>query len=141
MAHKNTPPSTQQITEIQKYYDETGMSLKQVGKKFNWNRHTLAKYIKIRNETLSDAEIRQNRVKAVVDWRRRVKEKLVEYKGGQCKYCGYKKCIDCLDFHHLDPRQKEFAISGKSYSFERLKSEVDKCELVCKNCHGEIHAK
>lgn len=44
-----------------------------------------------------------------------------------------------LEFHHKDPMKKEFTISGKSYSFERLKREVDKCILVCSNCHAEIH--
>lgn len=45
-----------------------------------------------------------------------------------------------LTFHHLDPSQKEFEISGKSISWERLKAELDKCALVCRNCHGETEA-
>jgi len=76
---------------------------------------------------------------AVIDWRKRSKEKLIEYKGGKCEKCGYNKCIGALEFHHVNPDEKDFAISSKSYSFERLKKEADKCLLVCANCHTEIH--
>lgn len=76
----------------------------------------------------------------VMNWRNRVKLKLIEYKGGSCCKCGYNKLIPSVyDFHHLNPEEKDFSISGKSYSFEKLKSEVDKCILVCRNCHAEIH--
>ena len=64
---------------------------------------------------------------------------MVTYKGGKCQICGYNKCIQALEFHHLDPSKKDFSISGKSYSFQRLKSEIDKCIMVCSNCHKEIH--
>jgi hypothetical protein len=69
-----------------------------------------------------------------------VKIRLVEYKGGKCQICGYNKCFNALEFHHLNPNSKDFTISGKSLSFEKLKYEVDKCILVCSNCHSEIHA-
>ena len=78
-------------------------------------------------------------VKGVVEWRKRVKLKLVEYKGGKCEKCDYSKCVDALEFHHIDPNEKDFTIGGKSWSFDRLKNEVDKCILVCSNCHKEIH--
>ena len=65
----------------------------------------------------------------------------VEYKGGQCKYCGYNKCLASLDFHHTDPSKKEYIISSQwKKPKEIVKQELDKCDLVCKNCHGEIHA-
>ena len=77
---------------------------------------------------------------AVMNWRNRTKLRLIEYKGGKCNECGYNKKIpSCYDFHHKDPEQKDFGISGKSWSFERLKREVDKCNLLCKNCHSELH--
>jgi hypothetical protein len=70
-----------------------------------------------------------------------VKEKLVQYKGGCCVVCGYSKCNPCLSFHHLDPSQKDFGIGGMHcFSLDRLKLEVDKCVLLCLNCHGELHA-
>lgn len=78
----------------------------------------------------------------VVRWRQRLKEKLIEYKGGRCEVCGYdKKVPSAYAFHHKDSSQKEFAISvdGNTRSFERCKKEVDKCMLVCARCHAEIH--
>jgi transcription elongation factor Elf1 len=76
---------------------------------------------------------------AVIDWRRRKKIELVEYKGGKCEVCGYNKSVNALQFHHKNPNDKDFTVSGKSLSFEKLKKEVDKCILVCANCHAEIH--
>lgn len=76
----------------------------------------------------------------VLNWRNRVKQKLVEYKGGKCERCGYNKpCWSAYDFHHIDPAQKEFSISGKTKAFDKIKSEVDKCLLLCRNCHAEVH--
>jgi arsenate reductase-like glutaredoxin family protein len=70
----------------------------------------------------------------------RLKEKLVEYKGGKCERCGYDKCITALEFHHLDPDEKEFGVGNfEVLSFGKCKKEVDKCILVCANCHREIH--
>lgn len=72
--------------------------------------------------------------------KRELKEKSVEYKGGKCIYCGYDKCLRSLDFHHRDPKEKDFPISSFWSSFnEVVKEELDKCDLVCSNCHGEIH--
>ena len=74
---------------------------------------------------------------------RKVKKFLIEYKGGKCEKCGYDKCQGALQFHHLDPSQKEFNLSHKNFgqgtSIEELKKEVDKCILLCANCHFEEH--
>jgi len=72
---------------------------------------------------------------------RNLKSQMVEYKGGCCVRCGYKKYQGALEFHHIDPNEKDFNPSRlKNYSFnERLKNELDKCILVCSNCHREIH--
>lgn len=77
----------------------------------------------------------------VSEQRRKVKLQCIEYKGGKCERCGYNKCPAALEFHHLDPSEKDFGISsnGISRSFEKCKVEVDKCILVCSNCHAEIH--
>jgi 5-methylcytosine-specific restriction endonuclease McrA len=58
---------------------------------------------------------------------------------GSCQVCGYKKSLGALSFHHKNPDEKDFQISSKSYAYEKLKKEVDKCILVCSNCHIEIH--
>jgi hypothetical protein len=69
------------------------------------------------------------------------KSSYVAYLGGKCVVCGYDRCYQALDFHHLDPSTKEINLSsGRGYSFDRAKRELDKCVLVCSNCHREIHA-
>lgn len=76
----------------------------------------------------------------VVSWHRRAKEKLIAYKGGKCERCGYcKKYPSAFHFHHKDPIEKSFTISSKMWAIDRLKKEVDKCSLLCANCHAEVH--
>lgn len=79
---------------------------------------------------------------AVAKRRRKMRQLLVEYKGSKCYFCGYEACIDALDLHHMDASLKDFGISssGLTRSWERNKSEADKCVLLCANCHREIHA-
>lgn len=68
----------------------------------------------------------------------KIKKALVEYKGGCCQECGYRRCITVLQFHHLDPSLKEFSLSrAYNRSWDSLIREVDKCILLCSNCHGE----
>ena len=123
------------IIEMQNYYDIVG-STRKVSEKFNISRHQVLKYVQCKNRhKKTDKEKKEQNVISVISYRRRTKIKLVEYKGGECEKCGYK----ALEFHHLDPNKKDFTIGGKSWSFERLKKEVDKCILVCSNCHKEIH--
>lgn len=61
--------------------------------------------------------------------------------GSKCALCGYDKCADALDLHHIDPTQKEFNISARSdISWQRTANELKKCILLCANCHREIHS-
>lgn len=72
------------------------------------------------------------------------KAQCVEYKGGRCQKCGYDKCLGAMDFHHLDPTQKDFAINASCGSIimtPKVKAELDKCQLLCSNCHREEHYK
>jgi 5-methylcytosine-specific restriction endonuclease McrA len=87
-------------------------------------------------------ERRKYLLKAVQRRREKVRRMAVEYKGGRCQVCGYDRCIEALEFHHLNPTQKDFGISQKGYtrSWEKVKEEVDKCILLCANCHRECHA-
>jgi hypothetical protein len=79
---------------------------------------------------------------AVTRWRRRQKLKAIEYKGGSCIRCGYNTCVSALEFHHRDPTQKDFPIggNGSTRAWAKVEIELDKCDLVCANCHREIHA-
>jgi len=78
--------------------------------------------------------------KQCVDRFRSIKSKAIEYKGGKCIRCGYDKCPAALDFHHRDPLLKDPNWSfSKNRSLDKIKDELDKCDLVCKTCHAEIH--
>ena len=71
-----------------------------------------------------------------------LKQKCVDYKGGRCERCGYDKCLRALSFHHVDKTNKDFGISGShARSWEKIKQELDKCVLLCANCHMEEHEK
>ena len=70
----------------------------------------------------------------------KLKIKCLEYKGNECSSCGYNANVKALCFHHLDDKEKEFNISGSHcISWERIKAELDKCVLLCSNCHIEEH--
>lgn len=67
-------------------------------------------------------------------------QKIYEYKGDICERCGYNGSKKALCFHHVDPTQKEFRIANSwGKSWERVKKELDKCILLCSNCHAEEH--
>lgn len=132
----NISNDTDKINEIKKLCETH--TIKEVSNITNVSISTVKRY-KNKNTKLTDSEIRNNKIKSVIDWRKRAKDKLIEYKGGECVICGYNKCSRSMDFHHLDPNKKDFGISGSTKSISKLKKEVDKCILVCKNCHGEIH--
>jgi hypothetical protein len=72
----------------------------------------------------------------------RNKQKLVDLKGGKCHLCGYDKFIGSLEFHHRDASDKEFRLSlARVKRLEDVYLEAEKCDLVCANCHREIHLK
>jgi 5-methylcytosine-specific restriction endonuclease McrA len=73
--------------------------------------------------------------------RKKLREMARDYKGGSCMICGYKNCQRSLSFHHLNPKEKDFDLSsrGLTRSWERIKKEIDKCVLLCANCHMEVH--
>ena len=66
---------------------------------------------------------------------------LVAESGGCCAVCGYDRCAINLVFHHVDPTQKSFSLSSHTTkSLASYRAEMEKCVLVCANCHGEIEA-
>ena len=65
--------------------------------------------------------------------------KIKKARGGKCIRCGYNKCIKALEFHHLDPTQKDFTISNDRFKLQDAVAESKKCILICSNCHKELH--
>lgn len=81
----------------------------------------------------------ENSCSACRTMKRRImnKKKLVDYKGGKCCRCGYDTNIHALHFHHRNPEDKKIKVADElhSRSIEKLFEEVDKCDLLCANCH------
>jgi hypothetical protein len=91
------------------------------------NRSTLLSYCK----SCVAAQSKSRSVKLKAD--------CVKHKGGKCSLCGYSKCLAALEFHHIDRSKKQFGVGGKrSTTFENLKEELEKCVLLCANCHREV---
>ena len=61
---------------------------------------------------------------------------------GGCCVCGEAR-IPCLDYHHKDPKDKGYNVNDmiKSHSLESIDREINKCMVLCANCHRLLHAK
>lgn len=131
--------TNEKIKKYQKYYDTYGNTLR-TAEYFSVSVSSLKKYLKLKKKIFTRGEMKKRRIKQVGNWRRRIKIRAIESKGGKCQNCSYNKCVYSLDFHHINPNKKEFAIgSSKVNNWGRIKKELDKCILVCRNCHGQIH--
>jgi hypothetical protein len=67
---------------------------------------------------------------------------LVNLRGGKCEKCGYSKNLAAFDFHHIDPKNKNFQLDVRKLSnskMEYILNEFNKCLVLCSNCHRELH--
>lgn len=80
----------------------------------------------------------RHRKKYVALWEQIIKE--LGY--NKCIICGYDKCFNAIDFHHLDPKEKKYNLATKMRGLpkEEYIQEIKKCIPVCSNCHREIHS-
>ena len=81
-------------------------------------------------------------IKYTTDRKIKMKQKAVDYKGGQCEKCGYSKTNSALQFHHKDPSKKTMSLTSRELAgtkWETCIKELDLCTLLCANCHAEIH--
>jgi len=103
-------------------------------------KHGLTNFASVENATRF--RCRKCQSDAVQKRREILKQKAIEYKGGKCICCEYNKCVSALEFHHIDPSKKDFNLGskGKTRSWEKIKIELDKCVLLCANCHREVHS-
>ena len=79
-----------------------------------------------------------SKIKSVI--RRKKKVKYIDLKGGKCCKCDYNNNYSCLDFHHRNPSEKEYTWNDMiNLSEEQILEELEKCDVLCKNCHAELH--
>ncbi len=95
----------------------------------------------LRKETRTYRDRAEYMKAAVAKRRKKVRMMAIEHLGGKCEICGYNRCLRALSFHHRDPSKKDFGISaqGMTRSWVRVRTEVEKCMLLCANCHMELH--
>lgn len=87
---------------------------------------------------------REQRKQQVKNRLSRIQFEVREYKFAKgCARCGYNRCARSLEFHHTNAEDKEAVVSrllGQGASLKKLTIEIEKCVLLCANCHGEVHA-
>jgi hypothetical protein len=100
-------------------------------------KHGLARFVLDREGIYRCTRCRSERV---AGRRRRVKEILIAEAGGRCVLCGYARHPAALEFHHVDPATKVFALgsNGITRALEIMRREAAKCVLLCSNCHAEV---
>jgi len=126
------------LDELNNYYKNH--TTEETAKKFNISRTTVITNVHNKQIPLTPDEVKKRNYQRVMSKRQKLKKQGVEYLGGKCVRCGYNKCIWALKFHHRNPQEKDFDISRYiTLSWNKIQKELDKCDLVCANCHDEIH--
>lgn len=126
------------LEELNEYY--LTHTILETAEKFGISRSAVIKYVDSKTSKLCEDERKRRKYNHVKNSIQKLKIFGVEYLGGKCSVCGYKTCVDALEFHHVNPSEKEFTISKRPCrALEKLKKELDKCILLCSNCHKELH--
>lgn len=86
---------------------------------------------------------REKKALRMVRSRAEKKQKAVDYMGNKCLDCQQNFPNCCYDFHHLDPTKKDLSLSQLvgSRSWEKILIELEKCVMLCSNCHRIRHWK
>lgn len=112
-----------------------GKTYRQIESILKCSRSLISYYINPDGKTKNSNRKNRNRFRLKSEYRQRL--------GAKCQICGYDKCQNALQFHHIDPSKKKFAISDslrKTFTQQEIDEEINKCILVCSNCHVEIHS-
>lgn len=124
----------QELPATEEYFANKKLKTKTV---LQWQCRTCQKeYRKEHYEQNKQKYISKARVynKSVADWFDEYKKTL------KCEKCEESRWW-VLDFHHLDPNEKEHSISVLKYggSKPKLLKEIEKCMVLCSNCHRDLH--
>lgn len=116
---------------------------------FNKNptkRDGLGCYCKECQKEYKDQHYRKNKELYFTRNKKYKQEKIQQFddykKTLSCKTCGQNHSAT-LDFHHRDKEEKEInicdAVHYQNWGIERVKKEIDKCDILCANCHRILH--
>lgn len=108
------------------------ITMREIGKQLNCSHSAVLFHLNPERKRKIQARIAQRR--------KDNRDYFINLFGGKCSICGYNRCSAALDFHHINPDEKEIDISiilGRRK--ENALKEFQKCKLVCSNCHREIH--
>lgn len=109
------------------------MPSKDLERRRETNRKSMARWY----ERNKDLQIQRNR-----DRKDRIRQWIQDYKAQHgCAHCGERHPA-CLDLHHKEPSEKEYNVGSVfaiGWKIERIQSELDKCIILCANCHRKLH--
>src|SRR3989344_4456537 len=120
-----------------RYYEKNKDRINQRNREY-WNKnkdrfHIKSKEYRERNKHILSLKSKRNREKLMQDFLSYKKDKC-------CTFCGYKEYPEILQFHHKNTKDKSFDISTfRKKKLALLKTEMDKCILLCSNCHSWLH--
>lgn len=107
-----------------------------------WREKNPEKLKQLRKEYRSRPAVKKKHLEYADRRARELFRKSLDYKNAKtCSRCPEDNPV-CFEFHHRDPKTKKHEISTMIYqrlSFERIKKELDKVDIVCANCHRKIH--
>lgn len=143
---KNSYPNNPNIWEISKELNKTIKALHRKAQRLGIKRKKFSKLSKSKQSKKSINKRYYNKNKDEIYKRKkeRIKKKREEFRillGGKCSKCGYKKCFQALEFHHKSGKKEEhLSLMIKNFSKQKSLKEIEKCILLCANCHRELHA-
>jgi len=115
--------------------------LANIDKERDGNKKSYQKYKLARIQSVTEYR-RQNKDKVKIWSKKNKTKKQKEWSDWKstlkCSNCP-ESHISCLEFHHIDPSQKEGLITKLRFSKEKLQKELEKCIVLCSNCHRKLH--
>jgi 5-methylcytosine-specific restriction endonuclease McrA len=112
------------------------------GRNIWWKDWRLNNPDKVKKENIHQYnKNRKQRYEYSIEWREKIKIKLINLLGGKCQICGYFKCIRALEFHHIIPKNHSDTKWYSKKVREEIMAHPELFQLLCSNCHREIEDK